>query len=407
MLSKQSEVKDQFLQEFTVILEYMEWKKIRPLKGTHTLVKGSGWPSLLAEKFNQMIPGCVLSFKNHTVYNGSRGGYFRANAHCKHEGCGAFVFSMRKKPPKHSSAQILVTVTHPYTRHSRMAIKKRRLQGQQRKETQKRLRMSNPSKLFYEQLGSMDRKQFSSGNYTQSQSKEVLRQAKSEWNLAEIEHKDPFTELCIVASTLADCLPGKSNSLNLRGYVQTISYQPFSTILFSYESLMAAKNNIQNADGTFYFDATGGVAFLAGKSRRKLLYYALVQKGLNNSVVPVLQFLLENQTTVAIVNPLLLFFTALKKCTKHCSPKRVEMDFSWAIIHSVLQVLNCTTIHVYIKYCYMLITAKISADTDTTVIHICSAHMVKTCRDYLRDKVPNKVIRQNAIKAFSLLQNCT
>ncbi|KAH3845139.1 hypothetical protein DPMN_087412 [Dreissena polymorpha] len=124
MLSKQSEVKDQFLQEFTVILEYMEWKKIRPLKGTHTLEKESGWPSLLAEKFNQTIPGCVLSFKNHTVYNGSRGGYFMANAHCKHEDCGAFVFSMRKKPPKHTSAQILVSVTHPYKRHSRMAIKK-------------------------------------------------------------------------------------------------------------------------------------------------------------------------------------------------------------------------------------------------------------------------------------------
>ncbi|KAH3845138.1 hypothetical protein DPMN_087411 [Dreissena polymorpha] len=59
----------------------------------------------------------------------------------------------------------------------------------------------------------MDLKQFSSGNYTQPQSKEVLRKAKSEWNLAEVEHKDPFTELCIVASTLVDSLPGKSNSL--------------------------------------------------------------------------------------------------------------------------------------------------------------------------------------------------
>ncbi|KAH3693103.1 hypothetical protein DPMN_192504 [Dreissena polymorpha] len=83
------------------------------------------------------------------------------------------------------------------------------------------------------------------------------------------------------------------------------------------------------------------------------------------------------------------------------------MDFSRAIIHNVRQLLNCTTIQVYIKYCYMLITSKIPADTDTTVIHICSALMAKTCRHYMRDQVPHKVIRRNAIKVFSLLQNCT
>ncbi|WAR04524.1 LOW QUALITY PROTEIN: hypothetical protein MAR_019893, partial [Mya arenaria] len=292
-----------------------------------------------------------------------------------------------------------------YRKHSRKEIKKRRLAGIRRKTIQSQLTKSSATKLFYDLLADMDTDQFNAGNYTVPQSKTVLRKAKSDWNLHDVQHKDPFTELCIVSEILNEC-EIEITKLGIRGYVQSITYSLVSVVMFTYQSLLAVKMNIQHGDGVLYIDATGSVAYLARNKRQHLLYYAM---GIDEqgTAVPVLEFILDHRTTAAIVNTLMLYFSILRKLTKFCQPKRVELDFSWAIIHSILLVLNCSAIHVYIRYCYNVAMSSLAPNPDITVVHICAAHMMKAFWDNIRDKFSDKCIRQNALKAFALLQNST
>ena len=46
-------------------------------------------------------------------------------------------------------------------------------------------------------------------------------------------------------------------SRKLNGYVLHIGYKPFSTVLFTEKSFMAAKEHIIVGGGVFYIDATG------------------------------------------------------------------------------------------------------------------------------------------------------
>ena len=63
--------------------------------------------------------------------------------------------------------------------------------------------------------------------------------------------------------------------------------------------------------------------------------------------LPVLEFLFASQSTHNIVSPLLMFFTALRKISVFSKPKRVEVDFAWALIHSLLLTINSTAINQY------------------------------------------------------------
>ena len=73
------------------------------------------------------------------------------------------------------------------------------------------------------------------------------------------------------------------------------------------------------------------------------------------ATLPVLEFLLESQSTHNIVSPLLMFFTALTKLSVFSKPKRIEVDFEWPLIHSILLTVNSTLIYQYLLYCYKIL----------------------------------------------------
>ena len=394
---------------FSFTISYTdEWKPIRPQKNdskTKQILK-RGWTDLMSNKFNEQIPGCVLSFRGHDITSGTKGSYFRATADCKHEDCGTFLFHIDKKPKRSLENIVNVSILRPYIQHSRESVKKRQLTGNRRRKLQESLEKEAASKYFYSILGKMNANQYSSGNDTECQNTSILKKAKSEWRLHDVLHKDPFTELCIMEG-MFEYLDEESKTL--KGYVQQICYKPFSTVLYTENSLTAAKEHIRIGGGVFHIDATGSVVHKVGQKIGKILYYALV---LNTSgaytesqtTLPVLEFLLERQSTPNIVSPLLMFFTALRKLSLYSKPKRVEVDFAWALIHSVLLTTNSTSIHQYMWYCFKVVTGTLKQE-QMTVVHICSAHMLRAFRDAIREKVLDKGMRQFVLRIFALIQN--
>ena len=408
---KRKEVNKQ--QDFSFNISYSdEWKSIKPSRSESNKRKATlqhGWTDLLSKKFNEVIPGCVLAFRGHDLTAGIKSAYLSAVADCKHDDCGTFRFQIENKPKRNAENQVKVKVAivRPYKPHTRETVKKRQLKGRRRRQMQEKLEREKASKLFYELLGQMELDQYRSGNDTECASKEVLKKAKSEWGLHDVLHQDPFTELCIVESILEDL---DESSKHVSGYVQLICYKPFTTVLYTESSLEAAKEHIRVGGGVFNIDATGSVAYKVGQNKRRLLYYALVvnasAKFKDQVAVPVLEFFLEYQTTHNIANPLLMFFSALRKLTVFSQPVRIEVDFAWAIIHALLLSINLTSIIQYLSYCFRIVSGQCQP-MSVTVIHICAAHMLKAFRDHIRDKVVDKGMRKFDIRVFALLQNIT
>ena len=171
---------------------------------------------------------------------------------------------------------------------------------------QKKMQSASASSVHYSQLGEMKKEEISSGNYTKCQSPKVLRKAKSEWNVHETLHNDPFTEIVLMHEILRD---EDDTNIHVKGYVQEISYFSLMIVLFKEESLYAAKQEIKAGEGFFYIDATGSVVGKLSHSKT-IFYYALVVKSFlrGKPPVPVLEFLLDHQNTYYVMRPLLTFY---------------------------------------------------------------------------------------------------
>ncbi|XP_053374366.1 uncharacterized protein LOC128546961 [Mercenaria mercenaria] len=266
------------------------------------------------------------------------------------------------------------------------------------------LQTSKSSTLHYSLLGEMPKEEVSAGNYTKCQSKEVLRKLKSEWNVSDVLHNDTFTELTIVQEVLYD---EDDDSKTVRGYIQEISYRPLIITLYKEESLEVARNEIRYGDGVFYLDATGGVVSKTQVSRT-VFYYAIVVKAFDKGQppVPVLEFLSDQHGTYFVVRPFLSFYAALKRFSPtYSQPKRVECDFAWVFIHTILLVFNKTSIEEYLKMSFSITRGDTVPRKHLTVVHLCATHVLKAVRDHIKDIVKDKEMRQLVIRVFALLQN--
>lgn len=157
---------------------------------------------------------------------------------------------------------------------------------------------------------------------TACSSEQVLRKAKSETNIQ--LHTDPFAELVICRRIYDEEEP----------YIQELSMDPFMIVMYTEDSLCAARNYVKKGSSTFYIDATGS---MIQRYQKRVLYYCIVIHNTAISSVPVLEFVLDHHATQYIMRPLFAFTFALVKKNRLT---RVEVDFSWAIIHSVFLTFN-------------------------------------------------------------------
>ena len=64
------------------------------------------------------------------------------------------------------------------------------------------------------------------------------------------------------------------------------------------------------------------------------------------------------------------------KITNNLTIKKVEMDFSWAFIHSTCLAFNKYNILNYLESCWEFAINNKNFSAATTVLHICSAHIM-------------------------------
>ncbi len=159
-----------------------------------------------------------------------------------------------------------------------------------------------------------------------------------------------------------------------------------------------------------YLDATGGVVSKIPDQPKRVLYYAIVLPGKNGdaSPLPVCEMLSNDHTVPPITFWLMQFTLHLSKYTQ-IKIHQVETDYSWALIQSVMLAFNKEHISSYLNRAYKFcIGQKSWAEMKShTVLHICSAHILKAVRQAICRQTDDKGLRDFATFAFARLQNAS
>jgi len=87
---------------------------------------------------------------------------------------------------------------------------------------------------------------------------------------------------------------------------------------------------------------------------------------------------------------------------------KVETDYSWALMQSVMLAFNKEKISSYLDRAYDFCTGKTSWDEikSFTVLHICSAHILKAIKQAISRQINDKGLRDFAILFFCKTPKC-
>ncbi len=124
--------------------------------------------------------------------------------------------------------------------------------------------------------------------------------------------------------------------------------------------------------------------------------------------LPVCEMLSNDHTVPPITFWLMQFTLHLSKYTQ-IKIHQVETDYSWALIQSVMLAFNKEHISSYLNRAYKFcIGQKSWAEMKShTVLHICSAHILKAVRQAICRQTDDKGLRDFATFAFTRLQNAS
>ncbi|CAG2210509.1 unnamed protein product [Mytilus edulis] len=217
------------------------------------------------------------------------------------------------------------------------------------------------------------------GNRTDCQTKQVLQKAVYEARKEVLLHEDTFKEIVLTQELLFD---EDTSSDKIRGYIQTISYDPFMVIMFTQAQFEILVSRLKSGKCYLYFDATGSVISKLGTPKKRVLYYALVIRSdiENDPPLPVAEMFTNDNATPAISH---FLHTIRHNIVKHFGvrtvPTKIETDFSWPLIYASLLIFNREDLPVYLSRAWNITTRKYKEPVMAkfTIVHLCASHMIK------------------------------
>ena len=199
-------------------------------------------------------------------------------------------------------------------------------------------------------------------------------------------------------------------SLHIFGYIQDISILPFRTIMYTESQLNVLVTYCKkNKFPKIYIDATGSLVTPKKLSEKRIYYYAIIIYHEVHGPIPVCEMLTSDQTTPNLTYFFQKWLRNLHDISIKCAKKikHVEIDQSWALLHSTCQAFNKTDVVEYLELSWKALNSK-EAFLLTTIIHFCSAHVIHRFSGNLREiSFSSKQVFQFAISCFATLQNCT
>ena len=251
------------------------------------------------------------------------------------------------------------------------------------------LQHEHPSRIHHQLLSSMDPMVYASGNRDSVGNERVLQKISSERNLQDRPYVD-FIHSIVARRRKFIEEDQKENphhinpsTPHLFGFIQNVSIYPTVVMMWSEADIRLFHDLSPSLP--VYLDATGNLARKLFPDTGKLLYYALVVLHTSTSKPPiaVAEMFSSSQTVNTLTHFITSFMYDVAKLYsgRAVKPCHVEIDQSWAILHSVLRGFVNMDLPSYLERCWRLVegTGK-EADASGTVIHFCTSHVMNTIR---------------------------
>lgn len=221
-------------------------------------------------------------------------------------------------------------------------------------------------------------------------------------------HDDVLMEMYLTQNTMKEC---DTRFHRMPGYVQHFQIDPFGVHMYTETGLSIIVQHLRKKTPVaLYLDATGNVTSKIPDQAKRVFYYALTLPGAGRNAppLPVCEMLTNEHSIPPITFWLMQFLRRLSQYTK-LRVHQVETDYSWALLQSVLLSFNKESIVSYLDRAFA-ICSKQKTWNDIrkfTVLHLCSAHMLKAVAQSIRRKTDDKGLKEFATFAFARLQNST
>ena len=334
-----------------IFLDVDEWNSIHfiDIEGRDKLNRD--WTVLFSSKVSKIYPMCVLKFNNYWFKKISsrkvNSPYFRACADCKFLNCYSLEFyideNMTCLPGStntlavHFISKGSLSVQHnngenKYARH---------VSGIQRTHLGGILQHTSVSKYFHKQFGCMDNVvEYCSGNFSHLKTQDCLRQIKFEVNSSNRFSNDMVTDISATQEYYRNLL----NEKPIPGYVQYFVKEPFIIHLYTMQQIELLK--LLNKGIILHLDATGSLISKPQSCTKPIYYYALTLQhpDYHTSPIPVAEMISSDHGTAEISHFLNKWYLNSKLVlNKEIHITRIEIDYSWAMIHSACIAFNKVT----------------------------------------------------------------
>lgn len=113
-------------------------------------------------------------------------------------------------------------------------------------------------------------------------------------------------------------------------------------------------------------------------SKTKKVLYVLVLPAMDKDKppLPITELITSSHSIPSISHRLMEFKRKLSYTTKR-RIRQVETDYSWTLINSVLLSFNKENISVYLTRAFEIVSGQTEQSPNFTVLHLCSAYIVK------------------------------
>ncbi|KAF0039273.1 hypothetical protein F2P81_007508 [Scophthalmus maximus] len=328
---------------FTITVRRKKWNKIAPLHGTTKLRQP--WTDVLYNSFWKKNPCCTLAFKSQHIKT---------------------PHSRKRKSP---SLNITAICKFPSCSAKFIFKRKRKV--------------------------------------TRSLNKNVLKVISSEVTKGKRIHDNIFMEMYLTQNIMKEC---DQKFHKMPGYIQHFQVDPFGVHMYTETGISILVPHLRKKTPlTFHLDATGNVTSkVPGQTKRTLYYSFTLSGGQNAPPLPVCEMLTNEHSIPPITFWLMQFLRKLSQYTK-LRVHQIETDYSWALIQSVLSSFSGESIVNYVDRAFA-ICLKLKTWKDMSVfsvLHICSAHVLKAVAQSINRRTADKGLKDFATFAFARLQNTT
>jgi hypothetical protein len=159
----------------------------------------------------------------------------------------------------------------------------------------------------------------------------------------------------------------------------------------------------------WFFDATGSIIKNIPNQKTSYLYSIVMHDFIKNKIIPFSEFVSTEHSTISISHKLFYIKKSIDSYStsdNFMQPKVIVVDFSWALLNSILDVFCNHKIGSYLTYCFQKLVMISNTKELYTIPYICSTHFLRMM--FRRAKSLNNCDKNMVnifIYVFTLLQN--